>query len=47
VVPSGADNLDAWRYETAAAGPGAAWSTKRYLNIELLKDQQMRDAIIA
>jgi hypothetical protein len=26
---------------------GTAWSTKRYLNIELLKDQQMRDAIIA
>src|SRR6266516_3460284 len=24
---------------------GTAWSTKRYLNIELLKDQQMRDAI--
>ena len=22
-----------------------AWSTKRYLNIELLKDQQMRGAI--
>ena len=22
---------------------GTAWSTKRYLNIELLKDQQMRD----
>jgi putative transposase len=21
---------------------GTAWSTKRYLNIELLKDQQMR-----
>src|SRR5437870_2119224 len=26
---------------------GTAWSTKRYLNIELLKDQQMRDAITA
>jgi putative transposase len=24
---------------------GAAWSTKRYLNIELLKDRQMRSAI--
>jgi hypothetical protein len=24
-----------------------AWSTKRYLNIELLKDQQMRGAITA
>src|SRR4029079_18565934 len=24
---------------------GTAWSTKRYLNIELLKDQQMRGAI--
>src|SRR5262249_30267484 len=26
---------------------GTAWSTKRYLNIGLLKDQQMRGAIIA
>ena len=26
---------------------GTAWSTKRYLNIELLKDQQMRGAIVA
>ena len=26
---------------------GTAWSTKRYLNIELLKDQKMRGAIIA
>src|SRR5215831_2109791 len=26
---------------------GMAWSTKRYLNIELLKDQQMRGAITA
>ena len=26
---------------------GTAWSTKRYLNIELLKDQQMRGAITA
>jgi transposase-like protein len=25
----------------------AAWSTKRYLNIELLKDQEMRGAITA
>jgi hypothetical protein len=24
---------------------GTAWSSKRYLNIELLKDQQMRGAI--
>jgi hypothetical protein len=24
-----------------------AWSTKRYLNIELLKDQQMRGVILA
>jgi hypothetical protein len=24
---------------------GTGWSTKRYLNIELLKDQEMRDAI--
>ena len=26
---------------------GTAWSTKRYLNIELLKNQQMGDAITA
>jgi transposase-like protein len=26
---------------------GTAWSTKGYLNIELLKDQQMRGAITA
>ena len=26
---------------------GTAWLTKRYLNIELLKDQQMRGAITA
>ena len=26
---------------------GTAWSTKRYLNIGLLKDQQMRGAITA
>jgi len=26
---------------------GTAWSTKRYLNIELLKDQQMRGATTA
>lgn len=26
---------------------GTAWSIKRYLNIELLKDQQMRSAITA
>ena len=26
---------------------GSAWSSKRYLNIELLKDQQMRGAITA
>ena len=26
---------------------GTAWSTKRYLNIELLKDQQIRGAITA
>jgi hypothetical protein len=35
----------------AAARPlhiaGTAWSTKRYLNIELLKDQYMRGAITA
>jgi transposase-like protein len=28
-------------------GARTAWSTKRYLNIELLKHQQMRDAITA
>src|SRR5690242_12014533 len=26
---------------------GSAWSTKRYLNIELLRDQQMRGAVFA
>jgi hypothetical protein len=26
---------------------GTPWSTKRYLNIELLKDQQIRGAIAA
>ena len=26
---------------------GTAWSTKRYLNIELLEDQEMRDTITA
>jgi hypothetical protein len=26
---------------------GTSWSTKRYLNIELLRDQQMRGAITA
>jgi len=26
---------------------GSAWSSKRYLNIELLKDQQVRGAITA
>jgi hypothetical protein len=31
------------RYATSPA----RWSTKRYLNIELLKDQQMRGAIAA
>ena len=35
----------------AAAGlrhiAGTAWSAKRYLNVELLKDQQMRGAITA
>jgi hypothetical protein len=34
---------------TSCSGPvsGTAWSTKRYLNIELLKDQQMRGTITA
>ena len=31
----------------AFRGTGTAWATKRYLNIELLKDQQMRGAITA
>jgi hypothetical protein len=30
-----------------AAARGRQWSTKRYLSIELLKDQQMRGAITA
>jgi transposase-like protein len=37
-------NLAAARLRHVA---GTAWSTKRYLNIGLLKDQQMRDAITA
>jgi hypothetical protein len=37
-------NLGAARLRYIA---GTAWSTKRYLNIELLKDQQMRGAITA
>jgi hypothetical protein len=37
-------NLAAARLRHVA---GTAWSTKRYLNIELLKDQQMRGAITA
>jgi hypothetical protein len=37
-------NLAATRLRHIA---GTAWSTKRYLNIELLKDQQMRGAITA
>jgi putative transposase len=37
-------NLAAARLRRIA---GTAWSTKRYLNIELLKDQQMRGAISA
>jgi hypothetical protein len=47
-LPARADqsalNLAAARLRYIA---GTAWSTKRYLNIELLKDQQMRDAITA
>jgi hypothetical protein len=39
--PLGA-NLAAARLRHIA---GTVWSTKRYLNIELLKDQQMRGAI--
>ena len=35
-------NLAAARLRDTA---GTAWATKRYLNIELLKDQQMRGAI--
>src|SRR5271166_1022484 len=37
-------NLAAARLRHVA---GTAWSTKRYLNIGLLKDQQMRGAITA
>ena len=37
-------NLAAARLRHVA---GTAWSTKRYLSIELLKDQQMRGAITA
>jgi putative transposase len=37
-------NLAAARLRHIAS---TAWSTKRYLNIELLKDQQMRGAITA
>ena len=37
-------NLAAGRLRHIA---GTAWSTKRYLNIELLKDQEMRDTITA
>ena len=37
-------NLAAARLRHIAS---TVWSTKRYLNIELLKDQQMRDAITA
>jgi hypothetical protein len=45
-IPDGqsALNLAAARLRHIA---GTAWSTKRYLNIELLKDQQMRGAITA
>jgi hypothetical protein len=37
------------RFLTAPSHPQriTAWLTKRYLNIELLKDQQMRGAITA
>jgi putative transposase len=41
---SSALNLAAARLRHIA---GITWSTKRYLNIELLKDQQMRGAITA
>jgi putative transposase len=37
-------NLAAARLRHVA---GTGWSTKRYLNIGLLKDQQMRGAITA
>ena len=45
-IPDGqsALNLAAARLRHIA---GTAWSAKRYLNIELLKDQQMRGAITA
>jgi hypothetical protein len=32
---------------SAAALAGTAWSTKRYLNVELLKEQNIRGAITA
>jgi putative transposase len=42
---------DQWALSLAAARlrhiAGTSWSTKRYLNIELLKNQQMRGAITA
>ena len=46
VFPDGqsALNLAAARLRHIA---GTAWSTKRYLNVELRKDQQMRGAITA
>jgi hypothetical protein len=37
-------NLAAARLRHVA---GTAWSSKRYLNIDLLKDQQIRGAITA
>jgi hypothetical protein len=35
------------RCRQAAHIAGTTWSSKRYLNIKLLKDQQMRGAITA
>ena len=35
------------RHAARGSIAGTAWSTKRYLNVGLLKDQQMRGAISA
>ena len=49
--PCLAERASDWPWASAAARlrhiAGTAWSSKRYLNIELLKDQQMRGAITA
>jgi len=45
-IPGRTDGAQPGRRQ-AAAHCVTAWSTKRYSNIELLKDQQMRGAITA